>query len=655
MTQPLPFRQVHLDFHTSEKIVAVGEEFDAAAFADTLRKARVNSVTCFSRCHHGMIYHDTKFPARHPGLKINLLAAQIEACHQAGIRVPIYITVGLDEFVASRHPEWREVAADGRLGGASPLQPGWRKLCFNTPYIEYVMEQTQEVLELFGAEVDGLFFDIISQGPCCCRFCLAGMAERGLNPEQEGDRARFARQVLADFKRRMTALVRRRHSTCTIFYNAGHVGPSVRETLEEYTHLELESLPSGGWGYDHFPVTIRFARNLGVPCLGMTGKFQRSWGDFGGFKNQAALEYECFTALAEGAGCSVGDQLHPSGRLDPATYGLIGSVYAQVEVREPWCADARALAEVAIFTPEAIGREDGRVDTALTGAYRMLREAHYQCDVVDGQSDWSGYGVLVLPDKITLAPDLAAKVRAYAAGGGKLLMSHESGLDPERQGFVLPEMGVRYLGPARCAPDYLVAQPPLAEGVPAAPHAMYDRGFEVEAAPGAEVLADVWHPYFNRTYQHFCSHAHAPAKEPGGFPAVTQRGGVIYFAHPIFAMYRRYGARAYKSLVQNALRRLLSGKLIETDAPTTALITAAEQRGRTVIHVLHYIPERRSQIDIVEDVIPLHRVGLSIRLVTAPRQAYLAPQGEPLEFNYSGGRAQVVVPEVRGHQMVVFE
>ncbi len=51
----LRFRQVHLDFHTSEHIAGVADDFDAEAFADTLAKAHVDSVTCFARCHHGWI------------------------------------------------------------------------------------------------------------------------------------------------------------------------------------------------------------------------------------------------------------------------------------------------------------------------------------------------------------------------------------------------------------------------------------------------------------------------------------------------------------------------------------------------------------------------------------------------------------------------
>lgn len=62
----------------------------------------------------------------------------------------------------------------------------------------------------------------------------------------------------------------------------------------------------------------------------MTGRFQKMWGDFGGIKPQAALEFECFRAQALDGANSVGDQLPLRGVLDPDAYVLIGAVYAQV-------------------------------------------------------------------------------------------------------------------------------------------------------------------------------------------------------------------------------------------------------------------------------------------------------------------------------------
>ncbi len=55
----LRYRQVHLDFHTSPDIEGVAADFDPEEFVQALLKAEVNSITCFARCHHGMLYYDS--------------------------------------------------------------------------------------------------------------------------------------------------------------------------------------------------------------------------------------------------------------------------------------------------------------------------------------------------------------------------------------------------------------------------------------------------------------------------------------------------------------------------------------------------------------------------------------------------------------------
>ena len=49
----LKFRQLHLDFHTSEDIPGIGEEFDREGFIAALKEGHIDSVTLFSKCHHG--------------------------------------------------------------------------------------------------------------------------------------------------------------------------------------------------------------------------------------------------------------------------------------------------------------------------------------------------------------------------------------------------------------------------------------------------------------------------------------------------------------------------------------------------------------------------------------------------------------------------
>lgn len=44
-------------------------------------------------------------------------------------------------------------------------------------------------------------------------------------------------------------------------------------------------------------------------------------------------------------------------------------------------------------------------------------------------------------------------------------------------------------------------------------------------------------------------------------------------------------------------------------------INVQEEQKRLVLHALHYIPERRGeQFDTIEDIIPLHNIGVSIKM-----------------------------------------
>lgn len=669
----LPFRQVHLDFHTSPDIEGIGEKFNPQEFASTLDKARVNSISCFARCHHGMMYYDSKlFPERvHPNLKNrNLLKDQIEACHKRGIRAPIYITVQWDYYTAKEHPEWMAVTEDGAVSGQKPYEPGFYGiLCVNTAYRDFLKTHTKEVLE--SLPVDGLFFDIVKVTDCSCKNCRAGMDDRGMNPFKREDRMKYAQEMINEFKMDMTNFVRQYNKECSIFYNKGHIGTAHRPVVDAYSHFELESLPSGGWGYLHFPLTMRYARNLGIDCLAQTGKFHTSWGDFHSFKNKEALEFECFNMLSLNAKCMIGDQLEPNGKLSEPVYDLIGSVYTQIELREPWCKDAKAVNDIGVFASEEFYGEVIRVRPEMAGVISMLQESANQFDIIDSFSDFSAYKVLILPDTIPVSEEFALKLEKYIEGGGKIIASFESGLNAEKTGFNLKALGVRMKQdqtltlegkPARGEvyaradyADYLLPKGEIAKGLPETEHVMYIKGLEVEALEGSEVLADAILPYFNRTYKNFCSHRQAPSSGKVGYQGIVRNGSVIYFAHPIFTQYNQNAPRWCKQLFLNALSMLMPEPILVHDGPTTMMATVNEQADekRWVVHLLHYISQRRCKdIDVIEDVIPLYNVKVSVKVPGKVKDVALVPEQLPIDFAVADERVKFIVPKIQGHQMI---
>ena len=466
-------RQIHLDFHTPAWAEDVAADFDANRFADTLAEAGVTSVTCFARCHHGLIYYPTghRPDLVHPNLKVaDLLNRQVAACHARGIRVPVYTTVQWDERQATDHPEWLCVGADGRpVGGRGPLAPGFYAFLdvFHPGYRAFLREHVADLLRRVP-DLDGLFFDIVQPRWSLAPHWLAAMGAAGVDPADAAARERFGRAVVDEWKLEMSNHCRSLPEWTddkTLFYNAGHVGPLDAAAGAATTHHEIESLPGGQWGYLHFPVAHAYARATPKPSLAMTGRFHTTWGDFHSYRQPAALEYECLRSIAEGAAAvSVGDQLYPSGELDAATYRLIGGVFRQLEELEPHFDGARPVREIAVLTPEAVGAVGkeaaagalgamgGEVGEADSGAIALLNALHRQVDRVTPDDDFGPYAAVVVPDRVACDDALTDKLARHLDGGGAVLLSGECGAARRLAGVTRGDGEARpldFLEPAR--------------------------------------------------------------------------------------------------------------------------------------------------------------------------------------------------------------
>lgn len=648
-------RAVHLDFHTMPGVRDFGSDFNAEDFADTLSRAKVDYITVFAKCNLGFAYYPTETGVAYPGMDFDMLGRMVEACHGRGIKVAAYFNAGLDHEHAGRHREWCKVNKDGQVYEMHRVGSSFfRRMCFNTGYGKLLLGMVEEVLQKYP--VDGIFLDCIQLTPCFGTECLEGMQKAGMqNILSEETANRYCWEMTLDYSNRVKRLVASNRPGINVFFNGlpYRINP---------THLELEILPTGSWGYDYLPHNIRHARTLGKPFFTMTGRFHKSWSDFGGLRPFHSLMFDCYNSIANGGSCSVGDHMHPRGKLEPEVYRLIEKVYSKIEELEPWVEDASPRAEMVIINPEfkdfpapwSVSNE-----ISVRGASRMMMELKYQFDVSDGEGDISKYKVMVLPDNVQPDKTLRDKIQDRLNDGAALISSSFAGLNPEKSSFAFEGCGMEYLGESPHHPEYFLAKEDAAAGLPDMPVAVYESGILMKPLKDARVLADHIKPYSNKgDWDGFHCYVYNPPDVKTGNPAVVKSGNIIHFSFPIFKGYFDNAVVPYKRLFSNCVGMLYDKPAIKVEnMPSFGQVTLMEKDGRKIVHLLAYLPELRGrQMNIIEEPIEVPGIVLSYRNDGEKiGKAYIAPDMTPLQTGEEGEYTIVKLPPLKGYAMVVLE
>lgn len=658
-----PRRMVHLDFHTGPDVPDVAADFDATRFGETFAAAHVDSVTVFAKCHHGHLYYNTERAERHPSLAggLDLLGEQIEALHSRGIRAPVYLSVLLDEYAANQHPEWVVQEEDTRSARLyvdnspqpqSVYRPGWQILDMSSPYQDYLADQLDEVLRTFGP-VDGVFLDMCWDQPSSSRWAVDAMKRAGLDPREPADRHGYARRVSLDYMERFAAMVNASMSASAVqgvWFNA-RPKTNLHEEAKLLRHVEIEALPTGGWGYAYLPYVARFVRPLGLPTLSHTGRFHTHWGDNAALKPRAALLYECCQILSLGLTPGIGDVLHPRGAPSEAVYRLIGSVYEHIERCEPFVAGGRLRSEIAVVVDPALGDDPG---PSGVGTVRGLQQLRQQFELVVPGSDVSGYRLVIVPETTRLSASMARELSGYVVAGGALVVIGPALLDDDGAP-VLAELGIEVAGPSPYSHTFLR---PLRGGTATAGFdtVVYERGLRVLPTGEAQALYGVVEPYFERSYDHFCGHLYTPPDALSKWAAVVRNGRVVSVAIPLLESFGRHANEPYGRLLGEIVDALLPDPLVRIGGPKHLEATVVRTEKATVVHLLSFLPSREGEgLDLVHDAFPLVDTAVAVRAEHEPSRVSLQPMGRELDWKWTDGYVHTRVTILDGHAMVVVE
>lgn len=652
-----PRRQVHLDFHTSPDIEGIGGRFSKEQFQAALKRGKVNSITLFAKCHNGYCYYPTKIGTMHPHLDFDLLGAELDACHEIGVRAPIYITGGWSHLDSTTHPEWNRRNADGTvstIGGydltATPDTPKpmccWVHLCLNDGgYCRHIYELTEEICKRYE-RVDGLFYDIIFIGSACyCDECVKGMREMGLDPSSETDAHAYYVKKHIDFMKKCDAILKKYHPDATIFFNSGGANMNMPEYPPYESHYEMEDLPTAWGGYNKMPPRARFFKKYGKFYLGMTGKFHYTWGEFGGYKSKDALKYEICSMAQYGAGCSIGDHLYPDGEMDIATYENIGYAYDYHERIEEYCYGGELVTNLGIYMDKN--------DPSLQGVVDILLENQFDFDFVSG-GNFDKFDTVIVPSGVLLRDEDKSPLLAFIKRGGRLLLIGSAFVKDGKHQIAT---GVNKISESKNDTDFIKADIDGAN-LPASPFLAYAPAPKVTVGD-AEVISQLYPPLFNRTYGRFCGHRNTPYDKDGApLPAMTKYGNTVFMAHDIGALYAEWGMLCYKDYMMAALVNILGYKpVLKTSFGSAGRVTMLRQaeKSRYSINLTYATPMTRGAAQIIDEILPVHDIKIEVEIPEKAKSVKIPLQNEALEFSSSDGKVSFTLPRLHCHETIIIE
>jgi hypothetical protein len=638
--RPGPWRKVHIEYHTSRHMPRLAERFDADEFGDRLLEAHVTGATVFAKDMYGYCYYPSSLGPMHPGLSFDLLGAQVAALRKRKIQVLAYYMTTLNPQLAERHPEWLNVrrppaSPTSQSEKTSPIDREYNpwEWSFSLAQEEFVKQELARLKELVSRyELDGVWLD--------------GIGSDALS---------------TSFLKRVREVIKEMRPNCLVCpQNQGSAyGLAERAPLVDYSSQEALFTDAPHYGYHYFPTVIRYARGYGIPFHGCTVIFKDFWADFGGLKSPAQMHTEVAAFVSQGARCDIGDQVHPDGRLDPAVYHVIGQAYRHIERIEPYLEQAVPVTEAAL-----LASGDAPCNEVNYGWVKLLNESKVQFDIVERDVKWEDrYGLVVLPENLSVDQALAGRLQAFIAGGGAVLAAHHAGLVAGTEKSWLEQYGLHYAGMSPFTPAYMVPKANFTGDIPTYAYALYEGASQWRAESPGTTLAVLGEPLFQRSPEHYTSHLQTPFDHATSYAAVARSGRVALLAFPLGQGYYSQGFWIYRQAFQKALSEISPVPLLKTDAHLNTELSLTHQsasagrKERYMVHIVNFSSVRRTpkHTEFHDDPIPLSNVTIRVNLPLKVSTAKTLYAGKDLPVRRdAGGGVEVLVPRVEIHEVVCF-
>ena len=625
-------RALHFDFHTPPGVKNIFGNFDAEKFADQLKDAHIEYVNITARCNMGFSYYNTKVGKKYPGMGDRDPFGEIlDACHKRGIGVTAYINLGLDHEFAAENHGWLKVDREGRIYKDDKKDSFFRMMCHNTSYRAHFLEEIKELCEY---DIDGLFCDCFSLSECFCPACIADMTKRGVDISDDEAVLDYQNKVRFELAEEIYNAAGEKKDKLKFYFNG------MAWVLKQQTHAEIECLTSSPkWGFDYFDSMAAYTRTMFEDRVYMSGRFQNSWGDFGGLKPIASMQNDLYDAMMNSFGISYGDHLHPNDGFEKVVADTIAKVMEEKLAYEPYTDGSDNIVEIGvIIRSNDVTR---RTPYFSKGAVRMLKELKLMYNLYDenGSFDTDNLKLLIVGENGDFDDNFKSRLRGYIEKGGKVIFVG-SAIDLGKEIGALDYIDI-VGNDTRDNAYYTIPESSLRT-------AMYDPARIVKNISGKEIAKYVDN-VFNFIWDGRHSYKYRPQGEITDYSAAVVGENTACICFDIFKAYADNFLIDHRALLEKIIDELMGERLVEAEGmPKTATVSITKTDKHTVFHVKTTYPEHKMNRGIIEEHTYAKSVPVSIKGEYG--EVYILPEMTKIESKTEKGRTSFETGDILGYR-----
>lgn len=617
------------------------------------KSLRANTLVIFARDPWGRTYYEnSEVGPKHPKVKGDLIKEAVEEGKKCGINVIVMIGHTANKYLYQKKTEWAQVTKDGDPIVLEHIpferrfyEPEWPLMCINSPFMEYVHKEVEEVLSL---NVDGVFLDSFRYQPdiekaCYCKWCQERFRkEFGYEMPREIDWSdvrwrelwKWRYKVVVDRIREISQKIRSKSKNVLLMYNSHPGGWAGRtnkivEMARDYVDVvfaecsEADHQPSG-----FITEMIKLTKAMfGNKPVAASRNYFHMYRTVSPTTKLAIKQGLREAIIANGIPWIL---VFSSGYFqNPARLDAVREVFEEHETISPYMEGSESIKFAAIVasnnTRDFYGREHPNhyVDE-VRGFYYALIHSHIPVEFISDRDLENGkvldqYRLVILANTACMSDKAIENIKRFVENGGKILATYSTSTRFE-DGIRRYEIGIKeviggeLVGVLRQNWSYLIInniEHPIFSGLTENLILMGDMSYEFVHERVSPVLG--WHLILRPIegnvlanvavagglwgYEYTLGRSPPPMVSQTSIPGLIENtyhnGRALYFSGQLGRLYWRTGLPEYKTIIKNSAIYLGGEPEVTVDAPESVAFEAYQKNNKLIVHLLNHTYNQR--------------------------------------------------------------